>query len=96
MAKKTFKVEDLKDMVNRVLLESNDKYGASPALRQGMMNVLEQVLHETGNYGGFKHLRPSQVPFGNIPGIVVECVDGTTIDERFPEGKVDRTRVHYF
>lgn len=96
MARKTVKVEELKNMVNEMLQNGDDRYGADTRTRQGSIYILENILHDTGNYHGYRHLRPSEVPPGNKPGIAVECVDGTTIEQRFPADKVDSTRVHYF
>jgi hypothetical protein len=96
MSRKTVDVSRVKEMVNTMLLKSTDAYGPSKDMRQGARNVLEALLHETGNYKGFRCLYPNEVPVGELPGIAVDCVDGTTMDERFPLGKVDPTRVHYF
>ena len=96
MARKTVEVSKLVEMVNAMLLTSTNTFGDTKMVRQGAMNMLESVLHDTGNYRGFRQLRPSEVPAGELPGIAVECVDGTSMDQRFPAGKVDSTRVHYF
>jgi hypothetical protein len=67
--------------------------------RQGMMNVLEGVLHDAGAYKGFRYLHSDEVPAGELPGVNFEqnnlghrflCAD---ITARF--ANTDRTRVQY-
>lgn len=64
MPRKTVKVSDLLERVNRALQTSGSTlYLRAPgkdreltpaeAYRMGMISVLESVLHETGNYRGF-------------------------------------------
>lgn len=53
MARKTFNVSELVDMVNHLC---KDSVPESAGIRQGAMLVLERVLHETGNYRGFRYL----------------------------------------
>lgn len=89
---KTIKVEGLKNMMNRLFSVGY----ASSEYRAGQIDVLEAILHETKNYKGFRYLRPSEVPAGELPGIALECVDNASLNERFPVGKTDKTRVHYF
>ncbi len=66
MAKKTFKVQELLDIVNTSLssYEGNGRTEIS-----GMISLLEQVLHSTGNYNGFRYLTLDEVPFNCYPGI---------------------------
>ena len=72
MAKKTFKVDDLREMVNHSLSNSSNDQ-----LHQldGMIAILEQVLHETGNYHGFRYLEQREVPDDCFPGIKHEQED---------------------
>lgn len=35
--------------------------------------TLEDVLHDTGNYGGFRYLGIGEVPEGELPGIRWDC-----------------------
>jgi len=71
MAKKTFSVDQLKNTVNRVLSVSiTDR-----ANREGIIAVLEYVLHQTGNYRGYRYLCHSEVPDGHFPGIRFYDVD---------------------
>lgn len=52
--RKTFEIDDLKQMVNSRLKEST----CSPDERFAMASILEDVLHRTGNYRGFTYLTP--------------------------------------
>lgn len=87
--RKTFKVEDLRSMVNATLANSTGgeigKYR-----RQGIQTVLEQVLMDADQYRGFRYLDASEVPAGELPGIV-RSDDGTPKNE-FP----DESRVKYY
>lgn len=63
----------------------------------GMIKVLEMVLHQTGNYRGFRFLMLDEVPDNHLPGIVVHgTIEDTPPEIRFKEGCVDKTRVEYF
>lgn len=88
----TIRVDRLRRDVNKMLAEST-----CPAqIRQGSMNVLEQTLHLTDNYRGFRYLSVNQVPAGQLPGINVN-EDGSVIsdyEQRFLN--TDPTRVEYF
>jgi hypothetical protein len=88
MARKTYDVEALVELVNGICKDSEP--GAKD-VRQGAMNVLEAVLHRTGNYKGFRFLIPGEC--AGAPGVWYR--DGKLVDfpERF-EG-TDRTRVQY-
>jgi hypothetical protein len=89
MAKrKTFNVDELIDIVNGIC---KDSAADRKEVRQGAMNVLEAVLHKTGNYSGFNYLR--HVADG-APG--VNYVGDKLLDypERFEN--TDRTRVFYY
>ena len=91
--RKNQSVEEIKNIVNEYLRVST----CSSDRRQGQMDVLETILHHTGNYKGFNYLYAHQVPVGHLPGIIVNgTVENTPYEERFPEGKVDRTRVYYY
>lgn len=93
MAKrKTFDVAELVDMVNDICRFSiND----SKEHRQGAMSVVEEVLHRTGNYKGFRYLMPYEMEAGYTSGINVDddgqiCRD---YEKRFAD--TDNTRVQY-
>ncbi len=96
MSRKTCSVEHVKNQVNISLKNSSDSY-CPKAQRQGMMNVLEMILHESGNYRGFRYLLLHEVPEAALPGMVVNgTVENTPFEVRFAEGTVDKTRVEYF
>ena len=90
MARKTFEVETLKNRINSHLAAggSFDKH-----YRVALITLLESILHETGNYKGFRYLLEDQCP--GLPGI--NYLDGQPHPdyvERFKN--TDSTRVEYF
>lgn len=90
MAKKTFSVPSLKELVNKRLLDSPDEQWQ---FRVGMYLVLEDVLHEAGQYKGFSYLTLDDMKKslnGETPGIVYGKVGSG--DNTFP----DESRRAYF
>lgn len=71
-ARKTVEVEFLLETVNHFLKTSEDDKKAE---RQGMINLLDTVLHKTGNYQGFRYLPQWEVP-GAYPGIWLDPETG--------------------
>jgi hypothetical protein len=65
MARKTINVDELRDKTNEMLAKST----CSPDVRQGTIDILEYVLHETGNYKGFRYLTEREVPDMHLPGV---------------------------
>ena len=58
MTRKTIAVENIVNQVNTFLANSaEDMVGE----RNGAMMMLESILHNTGNYGGFRHLYDDEV-----------------------------------
>ena len=89
--RKTVNVSTLLDMVNDMIATST----CSADGRAGMAAVLNRVLHETGNYRGFRYLSIQEVPCNNAPGIVYgEHGEMLPFEERFKH--TDRTRVKYY
>ena len=90
--KKTFNVDEYRKMVNEFLALSE----CSLDMRQGMITMLEEILHRTGNYKGFQYLMQDKVPPGEKPGI--NC-NSTGLIESTPEIErfrfTDPTRVRY-
>ena len=90
---KTIKVEKIRTQVNSMIQCSI----CSPDGRQGMIQALESILHESGNYNGFRYMLPDEVPAGHLPGINNNISDDVTHDElstaRF--NNTDPTRVQY-
>jgi hypothetical protein len=65
MSRKTYNITDLRDKVNSMIAHSRQNEGkeigpygltAGPTDRIALSILLESVLHETGNYKGFRHL----------------------------------------
>lgn len=88
MSRKTFDVNALTVTVNEMCANST----CSPEVRQGAMNVLEHVLHESGNYRGFQYLGADKVPAGEKPGI--NWGFDNDYEARF--FNTDPTRVYYY
>jgi hypothetical protein len=93
MSRKTFKVSELVDMVNGICKDSDPAYKDR---RQGAMNVLEAILHETGNYRGFRYLSKDECK--GQPGVNYAVVNGSSLPHpdyelRFKD--TDNTRVQY-
>lgn len=68
MARKTFNVDDLKSKINAMLANSL----VTADRREGFIAILEDVLHETDNYLGYRYLTVKEVPEGHQPGIRYE------------------------
>ena len=85
-ARKTFNVEEFRISVNKMLAESKTKR----EYRIGMYITLENLLFETGNYHGYNHLRQSDVPAGELPGIIFD--ESENRDHKYPD---DSRRVYY-
>lgn len=65
-----------------------EKSECAPTGRQGVCNLIETILHNSGVYDGFGYLTQSEVPRGEKPGI-----------ERDKDGKAtfpDETRRRYY
>jgi hypothetical protein len=93
MSRKTINVDQVVDYVNDILKNQTLDDDASIFYRHGMMVVLEEILHRTGNYKGFRYLHRDEVPEGCMPG--VQLKNGKPLDypERFE--KTDGTRRQY-
>ena len=94
MARKTIDIETLKQHINNRLSDTVFD-GRRPNIvgsdfRKGLMNTLEMVLHETGNYKGFRYLGLDEVPKGHLPGIKRNHRDEPDWTD------TDNTRVRYF
>ena len=61
----TIRVCDLLELVNR----QNRTQTHTKEQREGVNQILNTVLHGTGNYEGFRYLEASEVPMGATPGI---------------------------
>lgn len=67
MARKTMEVQVCKDMVNRSLAEKN-----LSSQREAMIALFTEMLMSHGAYNGFRYLRDTEVPVGELPGIRVD------------------------
>lgn len=86
MGRKTFNVDTFKDQINKVLAASV----VTSDRREGFIAALELVLHDTGNYRGYRYLLSSEVPEGHQPGIRYDANGGVhSFDE------CDSTRRQY-
>ena len=91
--RKTLDIAKFTAQINQVLADST----CSADHRRGLMAALETVLHDTGNYRGFRYLTHTEVPVGHKPGINVSPLDGQhlkELDACFAD--TDNTRVGYY
>ena len=95
MSKKSIKVQEVLDMVNNSLAKYQSDSTADTGEICGMIALLEQILHTTGNYNGFRYLEEREVPFGCLPGIRFYVEDQfTDLKDKFAD--TDSSRRHYF
>ena len=73
MAKrKTIDVADVVSSVNAVLAQGAYDTDKHRDWRMGMCLVLEDILHKTGNYKGYRYLLENEVPANCSPGVNYE------------------------
>lgn len=80
--RRTIQVTKLVDMANHMLLNSKDELREQ---RLGMCCFIEQVLHETGRYDGFRYLRSHDMETseqGKSLGIIFDPVD---LNHQYPD-----------
>ena len=65
MPRKTVKIADIVEMGNKILRSDT----SDQEFRNGVKLMLENILHETDNYVGFRMLTQEEVPAGQLPGI---------------------------
>ena len=88
--RKTIAIVELVKTVNEMLKSSAPE---AAAVRQGMMLVLEETLHRSGNYRGFRYLLAEEV--AGRPGInYLNGLPHPDLAVRFAD--TDRTRVAYY
>ncbi len=90
MPRKTVDVEAFKDMTNQILRNST----ADRDLRRGWCGALEWILHETGNYRGYRYLTIDEVPGEGLPGIRTDG-EGNPLPEDLRWQSCDDTRRQY-
>lgn len=102
MARKTFDVETIKNEVNELLANYHEKQ-VDPEYLLGQRQLLETILHRTGNYQGYQYLDTSKVPYGERVGCHFEwcghdhrftTVNGKIVDRAFDN--TDSNRVRYY
>ena len=92
--RKTFKVEELRNNVNAMLKDTDDKYQER---RIGAFVELERILHATDNYCGFAYLNSRDMgnsKFGSSVGINIDKIEDENYKEKF--NGTDSTRRYYF
>jgi len=72
MTRKTFKIQDLKKMVN----DRNTNSTCDSKVRDGWNDVLETILMDSGNYNGFCYLTKDHMKVDAPPGIIFDPSDG--------------------
>lgn len=81
--RKTVAVTEAVAVANRMLANST---GTG---RQGIIVLIETLLHESGNYRGFRYLEAHEVPAGQLPGIIP---GETNAENQYPD---DTRRAYY-
>lgn len=89
--KKTINVKSVVESLNEVFAKSICDHN----IRIGQISVIEQILHKSGNYKGFRYLLQHEVPVGELPGVRYDS-NGEILPypERF--NNTDPTRVEFF
>ncbi|MCX6783340.1 MAG: hypothetical protein NTZ20_05150 [Candidatus Levybacteria bacterium] len=91
MSRKTVTVAGLVDYANSVLRSNS----GNEFYRRGVMRMIEPMLHETGNYKGFRYLLLNEIPIGNKPGI--NYIDNMPHpDYAMLFANTDNTRIQYY
>lgn len=93
MSRKTIQVSALTDFVNNFTKKSG-RTSDDRQRRQGMIIMMNHILHETGNYQGYRHLLKEEVPAGAFPGVNYENGQLPPYEERFVN--TDDTRIMFF
>jgi hypothetical protein len=89
--RKTIEISKLVEMANGILQNSGaDCVG----IRQGVINMIEATLFETGNYKGFRYLDETEVGAESLPGIRDTAISSTRGPDNFKD--TDSTRIRYY
>lgn len=94
--RKTINIESVRVLVNQMLRDSHqsdhlcDKSDIS--FREGAISVLEEILHDSGNYRGFRYLTEDEVFKDCLPG--VRRGEDLSYEEKF--NNTDETRRYYY
>jgi hypothetical protein len=90
--RKTINIESVRTLVNNMLRDSHQDDHVDRAYREGAISVLENLLHDTGNYRGFRYLTQDELFKNCIPG--VHRGEGLSYEEKFIN--TDGTRRYYY
>jgi hypothetical protein len=91
-AKQSIKIAELVAEVNRLNREST----VEPKMREGWNSLLEWTLQKANAYSGYGWLTQSQVPAGQLAGIIVERTpDGELVPDGKTEWPDDSRRIYY-
>ena len=94
MSRKTINVDQVVDFVNDILKRHTLDDNESIFYRHGMIVVLEEILHRTNNYKGYRYLQKDEVPSHCAPGVRHESGHILPYPERFES--TDPTRRQYY
>jgi hypothetical protein len=97
MGRKTIEVEKMLEFANERLAwvsESN-----TPEMRWGVIVMIEEILHKSGNYNGFRYLDNYDLPAEVLPGVrrafrQESYGDCLSYEDRFKN--TDETRRYYY
>jgi hypothetical protein len=93
MGRKTIEVESMLKFANERLAWVSE--ANTPEMRWGVIVMIEEILHKSGNYNGFRYLDNHELPSDVLPGVRRgEDGDALTYEERFTN--TDETRRYYF
>ena len=67
MAKKTIKLDALKEAANKILRDSVNEYSVE---RSAIHYFISDILMQNNVYRGFRYLNASEMPPDHIPGII--------------------------
>lgn len=90
--RKTINIEVVREKVNRMLRDSHQDDHVDRAYREGVISILEDILHDTGNYKGFRYLTQDELFTNCIPG--VRRGEDLSYEEKFIN--TDGTRRYYY
>ena len=88
-ARKTISIETLKKLTNSMSRFST----CSPEARQGYQALMNQALHETGNYKGFRYFTQADVGENQLPGINDVDMQTASMHQKF-DG-TDSSRIYF-
>ena len=92
MSKKTIQVEVLRNRINNTMKTDIGPHEG----RQSLLCLLEDILHETGNYRGYRYLTEKEVLLNARPGIRTTNLSGNELEYSDKFYCTDSTRVEYY